>query len=227
MPNINECGVKVLYPLDVQCNVVNPTTPTSSDGSATLIISGGTPPYTYTIGSQFSYESFQTPLSAYTFDNLSSGAYSLTLTESTPGVICRQTSNFDIVTSNNVDFLISGTDANNGNDGTVSASITNGTPPFTLLWSNNVNGQTGYYLSNLSAGTYSLQVTDDDGCVKVREVTIDGFDSISSFQTFNICDDDIIDGFGITFDISQTFDTFIATDINFGADAESVEFTKS
>lgn len=46
MPNINECGVKVLYPLDVQCNVVNPTTPTSSDGSATLIISGGTPPYT-------------------------------------------------------------------------------------------------------------------------------------------------------------------------------------
>lgn len=46
MPNINECGVKVLYPLDVQCSVVNPTTPTSSDGSATLIISGGTPPYT-------------------------------------------------------------------------------------------------------------------------------------------------------------------------------------
>ena len=45
MPNINECGVKVLYPMDVQCSVVNPTTLTSSDGSATLIISGGTPPY--------------------------------------------------------------------------------------------------------------------------------------------------------------------------------------
>lgn len=45
MPDINECEVKVLYPMDVQCSVVNPTTPTSSDGSATLIISGGTPPY--------------------------------------------------------------------------------------------------------------------------------------------------------------------------------------
>jgi hypothetical protein len=45
MPNINECGVKVLYPMDVRCSVVNPTTLTSSDGSATLIISGGTPPY--------------------------------------------------------------------------------------------------------------------------------------------------------------------------------------
>jgi hypothetical protein len=162
------------------------TTCNLNNGYVTITISGGTPPYTYNIGS----ESFQSLLSAYTFNNLYSGAYSLTLTESTPGIICQQTSNFNIATSNNVDFLISGTDANNGNDGTVSAYITNGTPPFTLLWSNNVNGQTGYYLSNLSAGTYSLQVTDSDGCIKTREVTIDGFDSISSFQTFNICDSD-------------------------------------
>jgi hypothetical protein len=162
------------------------TTCNLNNGYVTITISGGTPPYTYNIGS----ESFQSLLSAYTFNNLYSGAYSLTLTESTPGIICQQTSNFNIATSNNVDFLISGTDANNGNDGTVSAYITQGTPPFTLLWSNNVNGQTGYYLSNLSAGTYSLQVTDSDGCIKTREVTIDGFDSISSFQTFNICDSD-------------------------------------
>jgi hypothetical protein len=160
------------------------TTCNLNNGYVEITISGGTPPYTYNIGS----ESFTTPLSAYTFDNLYSGAYSLTLTESTPGIICRQTSSFNITTSNDVDFLISGTDANNGNDGTVSAYITNGTPPFTLLWSNNVNGQTGYYLSNLSAGTYSLQVTDSNGCVKTRRVTIDGFNLIASFQTFNICD---------------------------------------
>lgn len=46
MPNVNECGVKTVSPMEVQCNVVNPTTPTSSDGSATLVINGGTPPYT-------------------------------------------------------------------------------------------------------------------------------------------------------------------------------------
>ena len=160
------------------------TTCNLNNGYVTITVSGGTPPYTYNIGS----ESINTPLSAYTFDNLFSGVYSLEITESTPMIICKQTSSFIIDQSNNVDFILSGTDANNGNDGTVSAYITNGTPPFTLVWSNNVNNQTGYYLTNLSAGTYSLQVTDDDGCVKVREVTIDGFDSISSFQTFNICD---------------------------------------
>ena len=164
------------------------TTCNLNNGYVTITVSGGTPPYTYTIGSQFSYESIQTPLSAYTFNNLYYENYSLEITESTPRVICKQTGNFEIEPSNDVDFMLSGTDANNGNDGTVSAYITNGTPPFTLLWSNNVNGQTGYYLSNLSAGTYSLQVTDSEGCVKTREVTIDGFDSITSFQTFNICD---------------------------------------
>ena len=160
------------------------TTCNLTNGYVEINVSGGTPPYTYNIGS----ESITTPLSAYTFDNLSSGVYSLEITESTPRVICKQTGSFVIDPSNDVDFMLSGTDANNGNDGTVSAYITNGTPPFTLLWSNNVNGQTGYYLSNLSAGTYSLQVTDSEGCVKTREVIIDGFDSITSFQTFNICD---------------------------------------
>ena len=164
------------------------TTCNLNNGYVAITVSGGTPPYTYTVGGEFSYESIQTPLSAYTFINLYSGDYSLEIKESTPGVICKQTSGFMINPSNNVDFMLSGTDADNGNDGTVSAYITSGTPPFTLLWSNNVNGQTGYYLSNLSAGTYSLQITDSEACVKTREVTIDGFDSISSFQTFNICD---------------------------------------
>jgi hypothetical protein len=161
------------------------TTGTTCDlqnGSVQISISGGTPPYTVNIGSQLQ----QIETSAVTFNNLFSGAYAAEIDDAIPG--CAQIINFSIDTSENVDFMLSGTDANNGNDGTVSAYITNGTPPFTLLWSNNVNGQTGYYLSNLSAGTYSLQITDSEGCVKNREVTIDGFDSISSFQTFNICD---------------------------------------
>jgi hypothetical protein len=160
------------------------TTGTTCDlqnGSVQISISGGTPPYTINIGSQLQ----QIETSAVTFNNLFSGVYAAEIDDAVPG--CAQIINFVIDTSEDVDFLISGTDANNGNDGTVSAYITNGTPPFTLLWSNNVNGQTGYYLSNLSAGTYSLQVTDSDGCVKTRSVTIDGFDLIASFQTFNIC----------------------------------------
>jgi len=39
--------------------------------------------------------------------------------------------------------------------------------------------------------------------------------------------DDVVDGFGSTIDLATVFDVFIANDINFGADAETVEFTKS
>lgn len=38
---------------------------------------------------------------------------------------------------------------------------------------------------------------------------------------------DVVDGFGQTIDLTQIFDIFISTDINFGADGESLAFTKA
>lgn len=38
---------------------------------------------------------------------------------------------------------------------------------------------------------------------------------------------DVLDGFGNTLDITQYFDIYISTDINFGADSESIDFTRS
>lgn len=39
--------------------------------------------------------------------------------------------------------------------------------------------------------------------------------------------DEAIDGYGNSLDVTQYFDIFIYTDINFGADAESIQFTKN
>ena len=177
----NTYTIATTSPFTLSANTVG-TTCNLQNGSVQINISGGTPPYTVNIGSQLQ----QVQTSAVTFNNLFSGVYAAEVDDAVPG--CAQIINFVIDTSEDVDFSLQGTPANNGNDGTLSAYITNGAPPFTLLWSNNVNGQTGYYLSNLSAGTYSLEVTDSEGCVKTRRVTIDGYDLISSFQTFNVCD---------------------------------------
>lgn len=48
--NLNECNVITITPMVVECVVVNPTNSTSSDGSASLSITGGTPPYTISWG---------------------------------------------------------------------------------------------------------------------------------------------------------------------------------
>ena len=44
----NECKVFTLFDMGVQCNVISqPTSPSSNDGILSLIVTGGTPPYSY------------------------------------------------------------------------------------------------------------------------------------------------------------------------------------
>jgi hypothetical protein len=49
----NECDVLTIFPMGVDCSVIHPTTTTSFNGAAALIITGGTPPYSvsWAIGS--------------------------------------------------------------------------------------------------------------------------------------------------------------------------------
>jgi hypothetical protein len=53
---------------------------------------------------------------------------------------------------------------NGSASGLISPSATLGTAPYTYLWS---NGSTAAQLSNVPAGTYSLQVTDNTGCFDI------------------------------------------------------------
>jgi surface protein len=160
------------------------TTCNQNNGSVELLISsGGTAPYTYEIDGQLVI----TGASSYTFTNITAGNYTATVTDST---FCEQLLPFTIASSSIVDFILVGTDSTNGTNGTVQGLITSGTPPFSWSWSPNVNGQTGLTVTSLSAGTYTLTVTDGDGCIKVRNITIEGFNKLNSYQVLTICNDD-------------------------------------
>ncbi len=54
-------------------------------------------------------------------------------------------------------------------NGEIDLEITNGTPPFNINWS---NGMTGTHLEGLSGGTYSVVISDANGCNVVSAVTI-------------------------------------------------------
>lgn len=56
-----------------------------------------------------------------------------------------------------------------GQDGFISATVTNGQAPYTYLWT---TGGTGNSIAGLSAGSYGLTVTDAVGCSVLREVTL-------------------------------------------------------
>jgi hypothetical protein len=173
----------VLFDLSVD---TTGTTCNLNEGAATLTITtGGTGPYQFEIDGQSTIISDL----SYTFTDLSSGNYNATVTDDNG---CAQVLPFTINDSGSVDFVLVGSDSTNGTNGSISTFITSGEPPFILTWSSNVGGQTGLTVSNLSAGTYSLTVIDSNECTQIRTIVINGFNVLSSYQTFNICDDDFM-----------------------------------
>ena len=156
------------------------TTCSGNDGIVRLdITSGGTPPYTYNINGQ----SVVTSLTSYTFNNLFSGNYLASVTDS---LLCYQSSSFTVTDSTMVDFHLLSVESING-DGSISSYVTNGEPPFTLYWSGDVGVQTGFTVSNLPAGEYSLRIVDSNGCSKTKKVPIRGYNKYGSTGYYEVC----------------------------------------
>jgi SprB repeat/CHU_C Type IX secretion signal domain len=63
----------------------------------------------------------------------------------------------------------------NGNNGSASITVVGGTSPFDYLWE---NGTTTVSRSGLSAGTYSVTVTDAKGCSQTQQLMLNEPDSL-------------------------------------------------
>ncbi|MBI4929727.1 MAG: T9SS type A sorting domain-containing protein [Bacteroidetes bacterium] len=124
----------------------------NNDGSTTANAGGGTSPYTY------SWSNGQT---SQTTTGLAAATYTLTITDAkccTATKTVTVTQPYQLVSS---PVLTNSVTCNGGNNGSLQASASGGTLPYTYLWN---TGQTTTSLSGLIAGTYSLTVTDSHGC---------------------------------------------------------------
>jgi hypothetical protein len=158
------------------------TTGGNENGSVTLYItSGGTPPYRYSINSQL----ITTSVTSYTFNNLASGNYLASVVDNTK---CYQSTPFTIGASKQVDFHLLGSDFAVNSDGSISAYVLDGEPPFQFIWS---NGETGMTVNNLSAGTYSLRVVDSGGFSKIKQILIPGVTTYNGSGTYSVCSGDL------------------------------------
>jgi len=173
------------------------TTCNGSNGSVTLQTNGGVGPFIYTITTK---QPISSSNNSVTFNNLPTGSYTATVLDTSSN--CTQSLPFMINSSESVDFYLNKNDATTGSNGSIQTYITSGTPPFTYLWS---NGQTTPNISGLNDGDYTLTVTDVNGCVKQRTVTINGYDKVSSYQSYTICDDIFADGGNIKKGIKQMY----------------------
>ncbi len=122
-----------------------------SDGSASVTANGGTAPYTYAWSNQSGTANAS---------NLSAGSYSVIVTDANN---CSATASVTITqpTSLTLSFTTANVSCNGGNNGSATANVNGGTTPYTYAWS---NGGATATINNLIAGTYTVTITDANGC---------------------------------------------------------------
>lgn len=139
---------------NVSCNGAN-------NGTATVNVIGGTGTYTYLWAPSGG--------TAATATGLTPGNYTVIVKDAN---LCQTSENFSI-TEPAILVASAGTQQNvschGGNDGSVTVNVTGGNLPYTYNWSSGATTETA---SGLSAGTYSVTITDARNCTTTQSFTI-------------------------------------------------------
>lgn len=146
---------------------------------------GGTSPYDYKLDT--TSQIIDTTQSAITFTNVSQGFHTVSVVDADG---CTQNVNFYINYSEPISYSLYSTSCGTGNEGSVTAFISSGVPPFTFNWSNNVpNNPQSITATGLTAGTYSLTVVDSTGCSLQRTTEVICSQSFISYQLYIMGDE--------------------------------------
>lgn len=149
------------YELNLSSTVskVNVTCNSFANGQASVSVSNGLSPYTY---------SWSNGGSTSAISNLVAGNYTITVSDATS---CSSTNTVAIsqpaalnIANNNVNVSCYG-----GNKGLIDIAPTGGTIPYSYSWSNNATTQD---ISGLTAGSYSVLLTDANSCTASASFTI-------------------------------------------------------
>ena len=177
----NSCGgtttITITQPIAVSAvnNVTNVLCNGGSTGSATVLASGGTSPYTYL---------WSNTSTSQNVSGLSAGSFTVTVTDVNG---CSTSANFTItqpapLVSNTVTI----TDATCSSGGSINVNVSGGVAGYNFNWS---NGATTEDVSGLAASAYTLTITDANGCTTVNgpnTVNANGVPIISVNNTTNV-----------------------------------------
>ena len=158
---ISSDSVTITEPSEVIATISQTATScyNGTDGTATVIVSGGTSPYTY-LWSDNQTTSIAT--------GLSPNGYFVTITDSFG---CKIDTNISV--NNAVDISISESQTNitckGSNNGSIAVIANGGTSTYTYSWSSGGNTNT---IINVIAGIYTVTVTDSNNCTKTKAITL-------------------------------------------------------
>ena len=154
-------GATILEPAALRLSVASPRPSCfgGSTGGVGAAVSGGTSPYTYL---------WSNGATTASLTGVAGGAYSVTVTDARG---CTATGSATVTESTQITALASKTDATcyDARNGTITLAVSGGMAPLAYMWS---NGATTQNLSGLAPGTYTVAVTDANGCTATSSTSL-------------------------------------------------------
>jgi len=171
-----------------------------SDGSITASASGGTSPYTYNWGGG---------ITTAARTGLAAGTYTVTITDN---IGCTTTANNTVTQPSSLSANITvnqHVNCDGCSNGSITASASGGTSPYTYNWG---GGITTASRTSLAAGTYTVTVTDNQGCTSTRSTTVNQTNILPGYEfrkaitidASKICGDNALANFPILIDVVDT-----------------------
>ena len=158
-----ERSVEVREPqreLQVDATVSDVNCKGGANGSIALKVSGGTPTYT------FEWSNGET---SQNLNSLAQGNYDVKVFDSK---LCMLEKNFTINAPKDfltMTYVKTDVKCSGGSDGKITVSAFGGTPPYNFLWNNHLKTPLA---ENLSAGDYTVKITDQKNCLVTETIEI-------------------------------------------------------
>lgn len=159
-----EDSIQLVSPLPIvlDFDIQAPRCPNTADGSLTVLPIGGEGPYQIL---------WNTGATTEQISNLNSGLYEVSVTDSR-GCQRIASTQLEAPVELKVDsFTVTPVNCFGGNSGSARVWVSGGSQPYNYRWGDS-NGQTDSVAVGLTAGSYQLSITDQNGCEIQAEVAI-------------------------------------------------------
>ena len=151
----------ITSPITASLSIVDPIN-CFGDTTGALLASanGGTLPYSYL---------WNTGATTANITGLTAGQYSVLISDAAGCSISDSitlTQPVELIVNAS---LVTPASCNGAGDGVAAVSVTGGVPPYNILWS---NGMTTDTVTNMAVGSYTVRITDANGCIDSASVTV-------------------------------------------------------
>ncbi len=144
----------------------------ASTGAITLLVSGGTNTTTYS----WTNDAGTYSATSKNISNLSVGVYSVDITDANGCVLTDSYTLTQPASAISAALTITNVSCNSGTNGQIALATSGGNSPYTYSWTKTAGvgtfSSTLRDISNLTAGTYSVTITDNKGCTNISSASV-------------------------------------------------------